>query len=77
MPGLFATSSGIQVDQLHHPIESVPVVEATRFTMGCPLTFYRMGQRIGDERHTSGRPEASRWSDTSQYFHVVPSPPFK
>src|SRR5581483_2828339 len=54
--------------------ESVPLVEATRFTTGCPLIFNGSVSTSETKVTTSGRPDASRWSSTSHSDQVLPSP---
>ena len=52
--------------------ESVPEVEATRFTTGVPLILTAAVKGSDVNTSTSGRPEASRWSSTSQSGQVRP-----
>src|SRR5258708_25556341 len=49
--------------------ESVPLVEATKLAMGCPLIFIGALSVSETKTTTSGRPETSRWSSTSQLAH--------
>src|SRR4051812_31728791 len=51
--------------------ESVPLVEAMRFTIGCPLILTGSVNTSETKTATSGRPEASRWSSTSQRDQLV------
>src|SRR5258708_21109850 len=46
--------------------ESVPLVEATRLAIGCPLIFIGAVSVSEMKTTTSGRPETSRWSLVSQ-----------
>src|SRR5512134_3951046 len=52
--------------------ESLPLVDATRFTSGCPLIFNGAVSTSDTNTATSGRPEASRWSETSHSRQVLP-----
>src|SRR3979490_3394086 len=49
--------------------ESVPLVEATRLAIGCPLIFIGAVSVSETKTTTSGRPETPRWSSTSQLAH--------
>src|SRR3954453_11538362 len=64
--GCSATSSGYTSITLTTQSESVPLVEATRLATGCPLIFTGEANTSDTYTSTSGRPEASRWSVTSQ-----------
>src|SRR5260370_36569677 len=46
--------------------ESVPLVEATKLAIGCPLIFIGAVSVSETKATTSGRPETSRWSLVSQ-----------
>src|SRR5712664_916907 len=46
--------------------ESVPLVEATKLAIGCPLIFIGAVRVSEMKTTTSGRPETSRWSLVSQ-----------
>src|SRR6267378_3637593 len=46
--------------------ESVPLVEASRLAIGWPLIFTGAVKVSETKEMTSGRPETSRWSSTSQ-----------
>src|SRR5262245_59897382 len=61
-----ATSSGYTSMSFTTQSESVPLVEATRFTFGSPAIFTGVVSTFETNATTSGRPEASRWSSTSQ-----------
>src|SRR5260370_24632845 len=46
--------------------ESVPLVEATKLAIGCPLIFIGAVSVSEMKTTSSGRPETSRWSLVSQ-----------
>ena len=49
---------------------SMPLVEATKWTAGCPLILRDAFKASETNARTSVRPEASRWSSTSHWGHV-------
>ena len=52
--------------------EAVPLVDATKFATGCPLIFTGAVRTSETKTATSGRLEASRWSDTSHSRQLLP-----
>ena len=52
---------------------SVPSVEAMRFAIACPLIFTGAVSASVRKVRTSVRPDASRWSSTSQRGQVCTS----
>ncbi len=65
-----ATSSGYTSMSFTTQSESVPLVDAIRFTIGCPLILTGDVSTSETNATTSGRPDASRWSSTSHWRQV-------
>src|SRR3954465_1489496 len=65
MFGCSATSSGYTSISFTTQSESVPLVDATRFAIGCPSIFTGAVNASVVNTATSVRPEGPRWSVTS------------
>src|SRR6185312_14879659 len=73
MLGWPATSSGYRSMSFTTQSESVPLVDATKLAIGSPLIFTGAVSASEVNTSTSGRPDASRCSSTSQRDQLAPS----